>query len=74
MSEHDDAQRLINELDRIEKRIRDEHAGRPGWRDAFVAFVVAFNTGPVAEFVASRKRLRALEQERDRLMSQGPCA
>ena len=62
-------ERLLEQLDDVERRIESERVRRGDWKGAFAAFFATINATPVAEYLASRRRLRALEGERDRLLA-----
>ena len=68
MSRLQQAKRLLIQLDGIEKRIDIERARKGGLRGAVAAFVVNLNAAPILEYLASRRRVKALEDERERLL------
>ena len=68
MSRLQQAKRLLIQLDGIEKRIDVERARKGGLRGAVAAFIVNLNAAPIAEYLASRRTVKALEDERERLL------
>ena len=68
MSRLHQAKRLLVQLDGIEKRIEIERARNGGLRGAVAAFIVNLNAAPISEYLASRRTVKALEDERERLL------
>lgn len=59
---------LIDQIDMIEKRIKGERLRYGGLKRPILMLLAVGHVGPLLERRASRRRVRKLERERDRLL------